>query len=197
VDDVTRVLGPGDIGAAAGVMGRAFVEDPVWSYLVDDEEHRADRLALFFGTLARVSVGYGWLHATSGIESVTLWAPPRRSIVPDEHVESFLEIVPMVAPGGEARLHDFFGRVEEHHPTEPHWYLSVIATDNEYRGHGIGMTLLARDLAIVDQTHMPCYLESSNPRNEPRYRAAGFEVMERFDACAGGPELTMMWRTAR
>jgi GNAT superfamily N-acetyltransferase len=197
VNDLTRVLGPDDVSAAAAVMGRAFVKDPVWSHLVDDESRRAERLALFFGTIARASVGYGWLHATANLESVTLWAPPRRSIVPDEHVEALLAVVPSVVPGAEARLHDLFGRVDEHHPTEPHWYLSVIATDDEHRGRGIGMALLARDLAVVDATHMPCYLESSNPSNEPRYRAVGFEVMDRFDCCAGGPPLTMMWRRPR
>jgi GNAT superfamily N-acetyltransferase len=142
-------------------------------------------------------VSWGWLHATSGIESVTLWSPPERSLVPDEHIGALLDVVPEIAPGTEERIHQFFGRVEEHHPTAPHWYLSVFATDTAHRGRGLGMSLLRRDLEIVDGTHLPCYLESSNPANEDRYRSVGFETIGAFPVCDDGPTMTMMWRDAR
>lgn len=178
-------------------MGRAFMEDPVWSFLVDDPDHREVGLTAFFTTLARCGVGWGWLHATHATESVTLWSPPATELVREDQLEDFLAQVPAVAPGREERLLEFFSRTMEHHPHEAHWYLSVFATDTAHRGRGIGLELLKRDLAIIDETHMPCYLESSNPRNEQRYRSVGFEVMGAFDVADDGPEMTLMWREAR
>jgi hypothetical protein len=43
---------------------------------------------------------------------------------------------------------------------------------------------------------MPAYLESTNPRNLPRYEAPGFRAHSTFGP-AGGPVLTTMWRGAR
>ena len=43
---------------------------------------------------------------------------------------------------------------------------------------------------------MPAYLESTNPRNLPRYEALGFRARSTFGP-AGGPVVTTMWRDAR
>ena len=37
-----------------------------------------------------------------------------------------------------------------HHPTEPHWYLSILAVDDDHRSQGLGGRLLAHTLATVD-----------------------------------------------
>jgi ribosomal protein S18 acetylase RimI-like enzyme len=42
---------------------------------------------------------------------------------------------------------------------------------------------------------MPCYLESSNPRNVPLYERHGFEVTAEH-WLPDGPVMTYMWRPA-
>ena len=189
-----RVLLPSDADAAAGVFARAFYDDPVWSFFCDDPATRLDSLKTFFGFLARSSLGHGWLHATSELESMCLWSPPSMEIVPESRVDDLLALVPEMLPGREELLYDFFGRVTENHPQQPHWYLSLFATDTPHRGRGNGMKLLEGDLELINETGMPCYLESSNPVNEARYRSVGFEVVGAFDVCVGGPLMTTMWR---
>jgi GNAT superfamily N-acetyltransferase len=84
------------------------------------------------------------------------------------------------------------------HPRdEPHYYLTLLATHPSHRGRGIGMGLLAHNLAIIDGQHLPCYLESSNPANDDRYARLGFEAIGAIEDPAGGPSVATMWRTAR
>jgi len=84
---------------------------------------------------------------------------------------------------------------------EPHWYLGVLATHTAHRRHGTGMAVLAENLRMVDEAGLPAYLESSNPVNDVRYRAVGFEPIGGFDlpdtVDGPGPHVTTMWRDPR
>ena len=62
------------------------------------------------------------------------------------------------------------------HPTEPHWYLPMIAMDPALQSRGYGSALLRAALARCDEDGLPAYLESSNPRNISIYRRHGFEA---------------------
>jgi len=89
-------------------------------------------------------------------------------------------------------------RFDASHPrNEPHYYLSLLGTHPEHRGRGIGMWLLAHDLAIIDAAHFPAYLESSNPANNDRYARLGFEPFGEFSYPDGDHTVTTMWRPAR
>jgi GNAT superfamily N-acetyltransferase len=93
---------------------------------------------------------------------------------------------------------DLLHRFEAAHPREvDHYYLSLLGTHPEQRGHGIGMSLLAHDLEIIDTEHAPAYLESSNPANNDRYARVGFEPIGEFAHPGVGPAVTTMWRPAR
>ena len=63
----------------------------------------------------------------------------------------------------------------EHHPKEPHYYLSLWATHPDHTGRGVGTALIRDDLERLDAEEMPAYLESTNPANLPRYEALGFD----------------------
>ena len=65
--------------------------------------------------------------------------------------------------------------------------------------HRAGFEALAmnHDLELIDAEHMPAYLESSNPANNPRYASVGFEPHGEFSYPGGGPVVTTMWRPAR
>ena len=89
-------------------------------------------------------------------------------------------------------------RFEAAHPRdEPHYYLSLLGTHPQHRGNGIGIALLEHVLALIDADGFPAYLESSNPANNHRYAAVGFEVVGEFSYPGGGPVVTTMWRLAR
>jgi len=86
---------------------------------------------------------------------------------------------------------------EQAHPRDvPHFYLSLLGTSAEHRGHGYGLRLLAENLRRIDESEMPSYLEASNPANVPLYERHGFAVLSSFTLPGGGPEVFTMWRDA-
>jgi GNAT superfamily N-acetyltransferase len=87
---------------------------------------------------------------------------------------------------------------ESAHPRNvPHYYLGIVATHDDHRGHGIGEGMLASNLASIDAQHMPAYLESSNPANLKRYLRLGFEPVDEIAVPDGRPAVVTMWRPAR
>ena len=89
-------------------------------------------------------------------------------------------------------------RFDAGHPHDrPHYYLSLLGTHPDHRGRGIGMGLLAANLAMLDELGMPAYLESSNRANDRRYESLGFELIGEFAAPGGSPTVGRMWREPR
>ena len=86
--------------------------------------------------------------------------------------------------------------IERRHPAEPHLYLSVLGTDPERQGGGIGSALLAPVLERCDAGGVAAYLESSKESNVGFYARHGFEVTERMEL-PDGPPLWLMWRDPR
>jgi GNAT superfamily N-acetyltransferase len=62
------------------------------------------------------------------------------------------------------------------HPRYPHWYLPWLGVDAPVQGAGLGSTLMARSLEVVDETGLPAYLETPNPLTVPFYERHGFGV---------------------
>src|SRR5262249_21986399 len=138
---------------------------------------------------------HGWVWMAPQAATIAVWVPPGRPELSDEaeaRIPALLgellgERAPLVLNG----LLQF----EAAHPhDEPHYYLSFVATHDDYRGHGIGEQLLAQNLERIDTEHMPAYLESSNPRNLARYERLGFRPRRDFEFAPGGPVITTMWR---
>ena len=56
------------------------------------------------------------------------------------------------------------------------------------------MALLAENLERMDGEGVPAYLESSNPANDRRYRAVGFDPVGAFTTPDAERTVTTMWR---
>jgi ribosomal protein S18 acetylase RimI-like enzyme len=151
---------------------------------------------MFTFLVAEDFAGTTW---TTG-DAAAAWRPPDAPQRGDDHLDRFFG-----AMADADVTEDDFGRlaimgeaVEAAHPTEPHWYLGVLATLPERRAQGLGSALLTESLAVVDAGHRPAYLESSNPRNITLYERHGFEVTGQIDIdLADGVYMTPMWRPPR
>merc|ERR1712023_192573 len=53
-------------------------------------------------------------------------------------------------------------------------HLQVLGTGDNFRGKGLGSQCIKAGLERADKRGVPCYLESSNPRNVPFYERHGF-----------------------
>lgn len=190
-----------DIRELARVLGRAFQDDPVSSWMLPDATARSARLPRLFATLTRHHhLGGGGVEVAcdgAAIGAAALWDPPNRW---RQSPRAQLAMTPALLRAFGLRLAVARGAMElmqREHPEEPHWYLAVIGSDTTVRGRGFGQALMRSRLDRVDADHTPAYLESSNPDNVPYYERFGFTVTKEIALPDNGPTLWAMWRPAR
>jgi GNAT superfamily N-acetyltransferase len=196
-----RPLQRRDVRAAAGVLGRAFYDDPVTMWMVRDNESRARALPRGFATIARrhfLSRGGSEVASRDGvIGGATLWDPPGRR--KDSRLEKLSMLPGFLWAFGRRtqQMEQVVSLMEENHPEEPHWYLMLIGTDPTVRGAGFGQALMHSRLDRCDAEHAPAYLEASKPDLVPYYSRFGFEVTGEIKLPDGGPIMFPMWRAPR
>jgi predicted N-acetyltransferase YhbS len=61
-------------------------------------------------------------------------------------------------------------------PKKPHWHLDPLTVKPGRQGQGIGTQLLTHFCKIVDESGLPAYLETDQPRNVRLYERFGFSV---------------------
>jgi ribosomal protein S18 acetylase RimI-like enzyme len=191
----------GDIPALARVLGRAFQDDPVMSWVQPDTERRKAALPGLFGALTRhhFLAGRGSEVALSddGVEAAALWDPPGGWLQSPREQLAMLPGVVRAFRGRLAAGRTLTDLMKANHPEEPHWYLAIIGSDPSVRGKGFGNALMKSRLDRCDAEYAPVYLESSNPVNIPYYERFGFEVTGEIELPDGGPSLWPMWRAPR
>ncbi|MDO9223517.1 MAG: GNAT family N-acetyltransferase [Caulobacter sp.] len=150
-----------------------------------------------FGRLASamagsaIAAGSAWI-ADDGA-AAALWLAPGAEADRDAIIALVGEAV---TPERQAVLGELGDLMDEFHPAEPHWYLSMIGVDPSRQGQGLGAALLKAGLQRCDADGLPAYLESSSPRNVPLYERHGFEVMGLIKP-GDHPGLIPMYRAAR
>src|SRR5262249_36276642 len=128
-----------------------------------------------FPSFAKAFGGAAFAHGSAhrvGNAGAALWLPP--DIEPDE-AELGRIMALTVQPELMADAARNMEQMAKHHPSEPHWYLPLIAVDPAHRNKGVGAALLSHALAACDRDGALAYLESTNPRNIPLYERHGFE----------------------
>jgi len=197
---ISRPATHDDLERVTDIMTSAFAEDPVWGgwgFPDRDRVRATDQRRAFWRYLLHSGLRFPWIRIAEGNGAATLWCPPgedeltpaeadqlgpfMRGLVGD-HCDVFMEGIELF----EANL-----------PEEPHFHLDLIGTHADRRGSGIGMDLLRENLGLVDETHMPAYLESTNPANLGRYGSVGFVVIGQFTLPGDGPTVDRMWREPR
>lgn len=190
-----------DVPTLAGVLGRAFTDDPPLAWVFRDGATRVDRLTALFGmALVGVFLPHGEVYATRDLAGAALWEPRVTDppAAPDDDPEGFPAA--MAAAGFLAeevdRMQTFLGTMDDAHPKDvAHWYLGVLGADLDRQGQGIGSACMAPKLAALDAAGGPAYLESSNERNVPLYERHGFRssasstspTARRCGGCGGSP----------
>jgi len=193
-----RRAGPDDLDLAADTLALAFSADPAWTWVFDDPARCTAQLRSVWGLLLRASVDHGWIWTTPGAGAVTQWVPPGVAELTPDGERAMGRLMDELLGPGVGRATALFERFDAARPRSPdHFYLSLFGTRPEARGQGLGMALLADNLARVDAEGMPVYLESTNPVNLGRYRSVGFVDVDRFALPDGGPVVTTMWREPR
>jgi len=188
-----KSAGPGDAEHVVDVIASAFGSDPTWSWAFPDPAARRRWWQFCIGGALR----YPWVLHTAGFEAVSVWIPPGGTEFPAEDEARVPGLLSELVASRDSDVAELLRRFGDAHPRhEPHYYLSLLGVADEQRGRGLGMALLRENLERIDADGMPAYLESSNPRNNPRYEVLGFVTVVSFRAPGGGPVVTGMWRSA-
>ncbi len=193
-----RRADPADVPALTGMLVRAYMDDPVAVWMCRSDALRARLLAgLYAGRLMQM-VAHGGVWTNSGRASAAVWLAPGRSQAGTRPNATLLGCT--LDPRLTARLPLLVAgqrRMARRHPrTPPHWYLSLLGTDPDARGRGLGSAVLEPVLRRCDIDGVGIYLESSKPGNLDFYARFGFEVMGEL-RLPRGPTLWPMWREAR
>jgi GNAT superfamily N-acetyltransferase len=187
------LVGEDERPRALDTLVLAFAADPVERWLYPQADS-------YLGSFRRFLVAFGgrafaeqaaW--KIGECSAVALWLPPGTEPDADVLVATLTDTV---ATDQHDVMFAVLGQMEEAHPTYPHWYLPWLGVDPAVQGRGLGTALLRPGLAAVDQSHLPAYLETPNPRTIPFYERLGFEVTAQAQA-GTCPPMTCMLRQAR
>jgi len=188
-----RAATPDELGSLAAVLGRAYADDPVWSWVYPQPD-RSRRLARMFRPLLRATQDRGATVLTDEARrGAAIWQ--RSDARGLGALGSGRVAAAMIASGARVRRGQAVMRaIEQRHPREPHWYLAVLGTDPAHWGEGVGSALVRHVLDDPAQGDEPAYLETETAANVPFYARHGFRVVGELDVPGGGPHLWLMWR---
>jgi GNAT superfamily N-acetyltransferase len=151
----------------------AFLEDPAWGFLMNDEY---ERLApQFVGALFDLRVLGGNVWVSDDLATVAMWDSPRGGDDQPQRAEKIWARYRTVA-GEQAyeRLVAYQDALAAASPADPYWYLGVLATDPARQGEGLATAVLMPVLDEADRGGMACCLETSTEANRRFYERRGF-----------------------
>jgi GNAT superfamily N-acetyltransferase len=186
-----RVATLAELDIVTDVVSAAFAHDPLWTWAFPDDVDRAAWWRLLIGSALRYPCT--WI-AEEG-SAVAVWIPEGGRELTAEEEADVPKLIDALCGNRALAVMDLLERFENAHPRErPHHYLSLLGVRPEMSGHGLGMALLAANLARLDAAQAPAYLESSNPTNNARYQRLGFKQVGEFTTPDGEHTVATMWR---
>lgn len=188
-----RETAAADAALVGDIAADAFSDDPITLWAA--QSNRA--LPVLFRTLAaKVYLPRGLGHVADGGEGCTMWLPPGAS--KDLGALPTLRVIAAVLRHGGLTAMRRNGALETlmeaNRPTDPHYYLFVIAVRHAHQGRGVGGRLIDPVLARCDAEGVPAYLENTKERNLGFYQSRGFAVVNEGRAAPDAPPMWFMRR---
>jgi hypothetical protein len=188
-----RVVTPGDLGALGDVLGRAYADDPVWTWVYPQPD-RSRRLARMFRSLLRATGDRGATVLTGQARrGAAIWQRANdRSLGALGNLRIGTAMItrrcPRSArPGGDARDR-----------AAPSAGTALVPGGARHRsgapGRGCRLGVGRHVLDDPANAGEPAYLETETEANVPFYERHGFRVVGELDVPSGGPHLWLMWR---
>jgi GNAT superfamily N-acetyltransferase len=186
-----RVATQEDLDGVTETLTAAFAEDPLWSWAFPAR----DDLAVWWRFMIGSALRYPWVWMTGECAAASVWIPPDGVELTPEEEKRIEPLLADLAGPRAPEILELLERFEASHPRDqPHYYLSLLGTHPDHRGSGLGMALLADNLARTDSEGVPAYLESSNAGNNERYERLGFRQVGEFTTPDDARAVATMWR---
>ncbi|MCC2314900.1 GNAT family N-acetyltransferase [Cellulomonas xiejunii] len=191
---------PQDVPKAARVLADALRDDAVTRAMLPGDDDRVARLSRVYAAVARMTLASGGVvdlaraGAAGPVVGVAVWEPPDLALGRWAQVREVPTLVGAVGlrhlPAAVRALRAFAAQ----RPRYPHWFLAYVGAAPAARGQGVGSTLLAHRLAVVEGTGMPVYLEATTDASRRLYERFGFRATGTIEL--GGATATTMVRPA-
>lgn len=121
-----------------------------------------------------------------------IWLPPGTKADPSEETAQAEPSADSEGPVFPPEFPELIKRSAAYCPSEPHWYLALIAVDPAHRGHGVGTQLMEHCLEKFDPDGLPMYLESINSANLSLYARFGFQKLAEVRVGSSPPRYPML-----
>jgi GNAT superfamily N-acetyltransferase len=167
----------------------AFAADPVERWLYPEAHQYLTHFPTFLSAFGGKAFAEKTVWRLGAFSGVALWLPPHVNLDGDAIVAV---LTGTVAPAKHDDAFAVLGQMDDAHPKDPHWYLPWFGVDPIVQGRGLGGELMEHCLKVVDEDHLPAYLDSPNPRNIAFYQRFGFVVTGEAQAGACPPMISML-----
>jgi predicted GNAT family acetyltransferase len=184
-----------DVPRLAGALADAFINDPVYTWMLPQSLRQKARLRVMFtAELEQYGLRQGTVWTTAGCDGAVVALPPGAWEMPKSMTltqvlswaRAFGRRLPLAIRVQRA--------MEERHLCEPHFYVRIIGVRTALQGQGLGSALMLPTLQRADAAGLPAYIEASSQRSAALYERLGFMHMGAFDLPDGGPPLWPMRR---
>jgi ribosomal protein S18 acetylase RimI-like enzyme len=187
-----------EIEQSADDLTAAFIDDPIFSWFMrDDDKRDAARRRFFRVILKEAAFPDGAIERPASGGAAAVWLKSENLGPQPLHRE--LRALPMLLNaaglGRFGRLLKLREAMDAKHPMErPHDYLWFFGVHPAAQGGGIGSRMLKSRTDRMDAAGRCGFLETATPRNLPLYQRHGFEIVADYRPAPDGPLIWAMWR---
>lgn len=162
-----RLATPADRAPVVATVVAAFEHDPAFRLFFAADAF-TEQAALFVGALFDRRVARQAVWVVDDGAGVAMWEPPGGPTDDD---------VDVLPDDARARLGAWDSAVHHLMPTEPHWYLGILATHPSHAGQGLAKLAAAPGLATATGAGLSCWLETATAANVAMYERRGWTVV--------------------
>lgn len=185
----TRAATLADIPAIRGLLAEAFENDPLFTWIFPDDEHRLNQTAAWLGLFAE---GYAFgggridvLERDGQIAAVALWRfPPIEPSIPLPTVPGL--VAAFVGTERMLAILEGLGEMAQGH-SEVYAFLHLLAVSPKFQRQGLGKLVVAPGIAAAMAAGVNAELATMNPVNVAFYRSLGFDVTQELTLKPDGP----------
>jgi GNAT superfamily N-acetyltransferase len=182
---------PTEADRFARTFGTVMYDDPMIRWPLPADVDVESVIAMTRPIVAMyLQVGAAWMIG-DGL-GVAAWIEPDAAARFDELEQPTRAAIAPFTDDGGARYGQFWDWLASHLPSEPCWYLDLVAVHPSARGRGLGRRLVTHGLALAAADGLPAFLETARPSNVAYYQQFGFSVVAEDSAPGGGPTIWFM-----
>lgn len=175
----------------AGVLGRAFRNDPMILWPMTKVPDMESRIAFFYETIYDAFMESGMMWEAGEGAGFANWVPPGGAGEVLENTDAIMEALRPLTDDGGGRYEVMWAWIEDRVPADV-MYLDMLGVEPARQGEGIGTALMRFGLARAAAVGADAFLETAVESNVAYYERFGFRVVEEGAPEDGCPNIWFM-----